>query len=99
MDVDEIPTLYRTWGGELWRALLSVSGGRSDLARDATSEAFARLVANAQSVREPRAWLYRTGYRVVVDELRRERRDRPAAASEAALDEYPSLPRGRLREA
>ncbi len=51
-----------------------VAGGRGDLAREATAEAFARLVANAGSVSEPRGWLYRTGYRVVVDELRREQR-------------------------
>ncbi len=51
-----------------------VAGGRGDLAREATAEAFARLLANAGSVTEPRGWLYRTGYRVVVDELRREQR-------------------------
>ncbi len=51
-----------------------VAGGRGDLAREATAEAFARLVVNAGSVAEPRGWLYRTGYRVVIDELRREQR-------------------------
>ena len=51
-----------------------VAGGRGDLAREATAEAFARLVANVGSVSEPRGWLYRTGYRVVIDELRREQR-------------------------
>jgi RNA polymerase sigma-70 factor, ECF subfamily len=54
--------------------LLVVAGGRGDLAREATAEAFARLVSNAGSVSEPRGWLYRTGYRVVIDELRREQR-------------------------
>jgi RNA polymerase sigma factor (sigma-70 family) len=66
--------LYRAYGGELWRALLVVAGGRGEVAGEATAEAFARLVASAESVREPRAWLYRTGYRLVLDELRRERR-------------------------
>jgi RNA polymerase sigma-70 factor (ECF subfamily) len=66
--------VYAAYGGELWRALLVVSGGRADLAREATAEAFARLVANRSSVREPRGWLYRTGYRAVIDQLRRERR-------------------------
>ena len=54
--------------------MLVVAGGRGDLAREATAEAFARLVANVGSVSEPRGWLYRTGYRVVIDELRREQR-------------------------
>jgi RNA polymerase sigma-70 factor (ECF subfamily) len=63
------------------------------------AEAFARLVANVDSVREPRAWLYRTGYRIVVDELRRERRTRGSSVEGFADDSYPSLLSGRLRQA
>jgi RNA polymerase sigma-70 factor, ECF subfamily len=74
LDVEEITVLYATYGGELWRGLLVVAGGRVDVATEATAEAFARLVANWDGVREPRGWLYRTGYRVVVDQLRAERR-------------------------
>lgn len=74
MESEEIAALYAAYGGELWRGLLVVSGGRADVAKEATAEAFARLVANADSVREPRGWLYRTGYRAVVDQLRREAR-------------------------
>jgi RNA polymerase sigma-70 factor (ECF subfamily) len=74
LEFEEIAGVYAAYGGELWRALLVVSGGRADLAQEATAEAFARLVANADDVRESRGWLYRTGYRVVVDELRREGR-------------------------
>jgi RNA polymerase sigma-70 factor (ECF subfamily) len=57
----------------LWRALLVVAGGRGDLAEEATAESFSRLLEAKRSVREPRAWLYRTGSRIVVEELRRER--------------------------
>jgi RNA polymerase sigma-70 factor (ECF subfamily) len=74
LEFEEITALYSAYGGELWRALLVVSAGRSDLAREATAEAFARLVVHHESVREPRGWLYRTGYRVVIDQLRREQR-------------------------
>ena len=74
LEFEEISAVYAAYGGELWRALLVVAGGRGDLAREATAEAFARLVANVGSVSEPRGWLYRTGYRVVIDELRREQR-------------------------
>jgi RNA polymerase sigma-70 factor (ECF subfamily) len=70
-----------------------------DLAKEATAEAFARLVANAESVREPRAWLYRTGYRLVVDELRREHRAGGAAPEAVAADAYPVEMSARLREA
>ncbi len=95
MESEEIAALYAAYGGELWRALLVVSAGRADVAKEATAEAFARLVANADSVREPRGWLYRTGYRAVVDQLRQERRvshDVPdRAAREAPTSFSPEL--------
>jgi hypothetical protein len=52
LESEEIAALYAAYGGELWRGLLVVSGGRADIAKEATAEAFARLVANADSVRE-----------------------------------------------
>jgi RNA polymerase sigma-70 factor (ECF subfamily) len=86
LESEEIAALYAAYGGELWRALLVVSAGRVDVAKEATAEAFARLVANADSVREPRGWLYRTGYRAVVDELRREQRVSHDLPDQAARD-------------
>ena len=74
VDQQDVASLYRSYGGELWRALLVVSAGRADLAEDATAEAFARYLAHRDRVREPRGWLYRTGFRVVVAELRQEQR-------------------------
>ncbi len=74
--------LFNSHAGELWRTLLVVAGGRGDLAEEATAEAFSRLLASRRHVREPRAWLYRTGFRIVTEELRRERRSR--AGSETA---------------
>ena len=58
--------LFNAHAGELWRALLVVAGGRADLAEEATAEAYSRLLASRRHVREPRAWLYRTGLRIVV---------------------------------
>jgi RNA polymerase sigma-70 factor (ECF subfamily) len=86
LDHDEITALYSAYGGELWRALLAVSAGRTDLAKEAMAEAFARLVARADSVQEPRAWLYRVGYRAVIDELRRERKAASRTVTIAARD-------------
>ena len=74
--------MYREFGGELWRALLVVSGGRSDLAEDAVAEAFARYLTHQRSVRDPRAWLYRTGFRIVVAEIKKERRQHGGAAEQ-----------------
>jgi RNA polymerase sigma-70 factor (ECF subfamily) len=86
LESEEIAALYAAYGGELWRGLLVVSGGRAEIAKEATAEAFARLVANADSVREPRGWLYRTGYRAVVDQLRREKRVSNEVPERAARD-------------
>ena len=86
--------LWSVYGGQLWRAMLVAAAGRRDLADDVTAEAFARLLANYESVREPQAWLYRTGYRLLVDEYRRQRRlgdgEREAAA-EVATELDPEL--------
>ncbi len=76
--------LFNAHAGELWRALLVVAGGRGDLAEEATAEAFSRLLASRRHVREPRAWLYRTGFRIVVSELRRERRAGTGSETAAA---------------
>jgi RNA polymerase sigma factor (sigma-70 family) len=78
---------------------LVVAGGRGDLAKEATAEAFARLVANAGSVSEPRGWLYRTGYRVVIDELRREQRMTGSVLETAAGDRSEFLFSAELVEA
>lgn len=64
-----------------------VAGGRADLAEEATAEAFARYVKVRDRVREPRAWLYRTGFRLVVDELRRERRHTTADVVATAAEQ------------
>ena len=99
LEFEEISAVYAAYGGELWRALLVVAGGRGDLAREATAEAFARLVASAGSVSEPRGWLYRTGYRVVIDELRREQRTAGPVPDAPDVDRSGQLLSGELVEA
>lgn len=100
-DSDRIGSAYASFGGEIWRALLVVAGGRTDLAEEATAEAFSRYLVHARDVRDPRAWLYRTGSRIVIDELRRERRhgqeadtgsaDRPQALSSGLTEALRTL--------
>lgn len=53
--------------------MLAAAGGRAEVADDAVAEAFKRLCQYWGRVREPRPWLYRTAYRLVVEELRRSR--------------------------
>jgi RNA polymerase sigma-70 factor (ECF subfamily) len=76
--------LWSTYGGQLWRAMLVAAAGRRDLADEVTAEAFARLLAKHDSVREPQAWLFRTGYRLLTDEYRRQRRLGDAASEPTA---------------
>jgi RNA polymerase sigma factor (sigma-70 family) len=72
--------------------MLAASGGRAEVADEATAEAFKRLCLHWDRVREPRPWLYRTAYRLVVDELRRGRREGVGEAlTEGGLVEEQSL--------
>lgn len=64
--------------------LTAVAGSRQ-IAEDAANEAFTRLVARWQRISrydQPGAWTRRVAYRLVVDELRRQRRSRPWDAGE-----------------
>ncbi|MDX6544371.1 MAG: polymerase sigma-70 factor, subfamily [Gaiellales bacterium] len=71
--------MYAEYGRLLWRALLVTAGGRAEIAEDATAEAFTRLLTYRAGVHDPQAWLFRTGSRLVIEELRRQQRLVPAA--------------------
>jgi RNA polymerase sigma-70 factor, ECF subfamily len=77
--------LFRTEGDGVYRTLYAFTGGRADVAEDATAEAFARAVASRDLLRDPLAWIYRVAFRVAIDELRRDRR-------RTTLPEAPSAP-------
>jgi RNA polymerase sigma-70 factor, ECF subfamily len=73
----------------VYRTLYAFTGGRVDVAEEATAEAFARAVARRDALRDPLAWIYRVAFRVAIDEIRRDRRravmvDAPAAPPELA---------------
>src|ERR1700675_2794271 len=70
----DFPSLYRAERGRLFRSLYAYSGGRRDVAEDATVEAFARAIAEGERVRDPVPWLYRTAFRIVAAELKEDRR-------------------------
>ena len=65
--------VYRSHGGVVWRAVLAMSAGSREVADEATSEAFARLFAYRDGVRDPVAWVFRTAFGVARKELGRQR--------------------------
>ncbi len=69
----DLDGLFRAEGDGVYRTLYAFTGGRADVAEEATAEAFARAVASGQQFRDPLAWIYRVAFRVAIDELRRDR--------------------------
>ena len=82
---DDFDRLYNDIAPTLWRAIYSYTGGRRAIADDAVAEAFARAMENSIPIRSPRAWLYRTAFRLASAELRKER-DRPDEPSDLAVE-------------
>src|SRR4051794_41901182 len=76
VDLDQ---LFRAEGDGLFRALCAFTGGRADIAEEATAEAFARPAADAGTPHDPGAWLYRVGFRGASAGGGKEARSAPAA--------------------
>jgi RNA polymerase sigma-70 factor (ECF subfamily) len=72
--IGDLDALFRAEGDGLFRTLCAFTGGRTDIAEEATAEAFARAVAYRGQLRDPLAWIYRVAFRVAIDEARREAR-------------------------
>jgi len=64
--------LFRQAAPGLWRTIFAFAGGRAAVADDAVAEAFARALERVGQSREPVPWLYRTAFRIAVEELRRK---------------------------
>jgi RNA polymerase sigma-70 factor (ECF subfamily) len=82
-DFDE---LFRRDGAGVYRTLYAFSGGRRDIAEDATSEAFARAIVYARTIRDPLAWIYRTAFRLAARELKADAQRGEIAHEAATLD-------------
>ena len=86
--------MFRSHGGTVWRAVLTMSAGSREVADEATCEAFARLYAYRDGVRDPVAWVFRTAFRLAGRELKRQRLhvDVDGALPEAIGDDVSVLP-------
>jgi RNA polymerase sigma-70 factor, ECF subfamily len=65
--------LYEQEGLRLWRAVFAFSGD-PDVANDAVAEAFAQCLRRGDAVRDPRAWVWRSAFRIAAGELKERRR-------------------------
>ena len=82
----DFDTLFREAGAGVYRTLYAFSGGRRDIAEDATAEAFARAIVHAATIRDPLAWIYRTAFRLATRELKADARHGDVAEDAASLD-------------
>jgi RNA polymerase sigma-70 factor (ECF subfamily) len=82
-----LESIYREEGGRMWRSLLAFTGDR-EIARDAVAEAFAQALRRGAALRDPRAWTWRSAFRIASGELKALRRwvDR---SPEAETPEHP----------
>jgi len=71
---DELGRLYQDEGSRLWRAVFAY-GGDAEIANDAVAEAFAQCIRRGDAVRDPRAWVWRSAFRIAAGELKERRRD------------------------
>jgi RNA polymerase sigma-70 factor, ECF subfamily len=66
----QLEALYREDGDRLWRALLAF-GGDPELASDAVAEAFAQALRRGAAIGNPKAWIWRAGFRIAAGELKK----------------------------
>jgi RNA polymerase sigma-70 factor (ECF subfamily) len=81
----------------VWRAVLAMAAGNNDVADEATCEAFARLYAYRDGVRDPVAWVFRTAFRLASREMKRQRHHADSDVPEAIAGEVSVLPYGVAR--
>jgi RNA polymerase sigma-70 factor (ECF subfamily) len=67
----EVEGVYRQDGARLWRALYAYAGNQ-EVASDAVAEAFAQALRRGSAVRDVRAWVWRSAFRLAAGDLKRQ---------------------------
>jgi DNA-directed RNA polymerase specialized sigma24 family protein len=62
-------TLFEQEAPRLWRAVFAFAGDR-EIASDAVAEAFAQCLRRGGAVHDPRAWIWRSAFRIAAGELK-----------------------------
>ena len=68
-----IERTYREEGARLWRALFAQTGD-PDLADDVVAEVFAQALARGDAIADPRAWVWRSAFRIAMGRLKEARK-------------------------
>jgi RNA polymerase sigma-70 factor (ECF subfamily) len=90
-EAHDFDALFRGAASGVFRTMYAYTGGRRDIAEEAMAEAFARALVHADRIKDPIAWIYRTAFRIANQELRAERRRRPAPDAESPPPELTGL--------
>lgn len=64
-----IEALYRQEADKMWRALFAFSAD-AEIASDAVAESFAQAIRRGSAIRDPRAWVWKSGFRIASGELK-----------------------------
>lgn len=84
--MDPVEAVYRSQHDRLWRSLLAFTGD-AETATEAAAETFSQALSRGDQVRDPEAWIWRTGFRVAAGMLadRRSRVELTPTAQENLL--------------
>ncbi len=66
--MDPIEEVYRSQHRRLWTSLLAFTGD-PDLAAEAEAEAFSQAVTRGDDIRNPRAWVWRSAFKIAAGML------------------------------
>lgn len=75
--MDPVEEVYRSQHDRLWKSLLAYTGD-GDTATEAAAETFSQAFARGDAIRDPKAWVWRTGFKVAAG-LMADRRTRAEA--------------------
>jgi RNA polymerase sigma-70 factor (ECF subfamily) len=67
----EVESVYRQDGDRLWRALYAFAGN-TEVASDAVAEAFAQALRRGSAIKDVRAWVWRSAFRLAAGDLKRQ---------------------------
>lgn len=81
----DIAELYAGEGPRLWRAVFAFTQDR-EVTDDAVAEAFAQCLRRGEAIRDPRAWVWRSAFRIAAGELHDRRRRHGGEAPEMTYE-------------